>query len=76
MTRLIILLIRFYQKTFSPGHSDFYPGSFRRCRFYPSCSEYAVAAVRQYGPCKGSVFSLFRILSCNPLSRGGYDPLR
>ena len=76
MTKLVFLFIRFYQKTFSPDHSDFNLAGFRRCRFHPSCSEYAARAFSQYGLPKGFMFSLFRLLRCNPWSRGGYDPLR
>gem|GEM_PF-2077622 len=45
------------------------------CRFFPSCSEYARTSVSQYGLFRGSVMSLARIASCNPFSRGGYDPV-
>lgn len=45
------------------------------CRFFPSCSEYAHTAVSQYGLFRGGVMSLLRIASCNPLSRGGHDPV-
>lgn len=74
--RVFIFLIRIYQTTTSPDHGNLffisYPG---RCRFYPTCSEYAVSAVRQYGLFKGIVFSLIRILKCNPFYKGGYDPV-
>jgi uncharacterized protein len=45
------------------------------CRFYPSCSEYAAEAVEKKGVVRGVFLSLFRILKCNPFSRGGYDPV-
>lgn len=46
------------------------------CRFTPTCSRYALDAVRRYGVVKGSWLALWRVLRCNPLCRGGYDPLR
>jgi putative membrane protein insertion efficiency factor len=64
---LCIHLIRFYQKCFSP----FLP---RSCRFYPSCSEYALESLRKYGFFKGAWRSLRRILKCHPFHPGGYDP--
>jgi putative membrane protein insertion efficiency factor len=44
------------------------------CKFYPSCSEYFLLAVRKYGPLRGAGRGLWRICRCNPWSRGGYDP--
>lgn len=75
--------IRLYQLAGSPdtglfraviqGAGVFLPNA--GCRFFPSCSEYALAAVSQYGLFRGSVMALGRIASCNPFSRGGYDPV-
>jgi hypothetical protein len=65
---LFVGLIRAYQLILSPG----LPG---RCRYYPSCSEYALQAVKEYGALRGSVLAGWRILRCNPLSYGGYDPI-
>jgi len=48
---------------------------FSTCRFYPSCSEYALLALNKYGAAKGSAKAIKRIVRCSPLSRGGYDPL-
>jgi uncharacterized protein len=45
-----------------------------RCRFYPSCGAYAAEAIRMHGAVKGSALSLWRLLRCNPLTRGGTDP--
>lgn len=70
-------LFRVYQLLLSPDHGilkDLY-GNFR-CRFYPSCSEYAREAVRQYGLVIGSVVGLKRIVRCNPWNVGGYDPIK
>ena len=44
-----------------------------RCRYYPSCSQYAVEAVREYGAVRGFVLAAWRVLRCNPLSSGGFD---
>jgi uncharacterized protein len=46
-----------------------------RCRYYPSCSQYAVEAVRRYGILRGLVLAAWRLLRCNPWSHGGYDPV-
>ena len=73
----IVSLIRFYQKTLSFDHGPlkvFYPHGF--CRFYPSCSEYSVQAVKKYGPIKGVLMASWRILRCNPFNKGGSDPLK
>lgn len=66
MAKLLIALIRLYQKALSP----LFPPS---CRFYPSCSEYAVQALRVYGLRRGLLKGLWRVLRCQPLSRGGVD---
>ena len=68
MNKIIILLISFYQKYISPLK----PAT---CRFYPTCSEYAVQALKEYGLLKGLQLSLRRILHCHPFNPGGYDPL-
>lgn len=66
LSRVLILLVRLYQATFS----HFLGG---QCRFIPTCSEYAVQAIKKYGPIKGSMKTLCRLLKCNPLARGGLD---
>ena len=70
MLRIIsIWFINKYQKYISPllGH---------RCKYYPSCSEYTKQAIHKYGFFRGFVKGFFRILRCNPFSKGGYDPLK
>ncbi len=72
---LILKLIRFYQKTFSPDHGPFsliHPWT-GVCKFRPTCSEYAYRAIDKYGVIKGSLKAIWRILRCNPWSRGGWD---
>ena len=74
MKILLILLIRVYQKTLSPDHgfmSFFYPGG--ACRYYPTCSEYAVGTLRKHGSMRGVPRIVRRIVRCNPWSGGGVD---
>lgn len=68
-TKILIILIRFYQIVISPLFAPC-------CRFYPSCSEYAIVALREYGPLKGSRLALLRLLKCHPFHPGGCDPVR
>jgi uncharacterized protein len=58
--------VRFYQRFISPGLP-------RRCKYHPSCSQYAVDAVRRFGILRGVVLAGWRLLRCNPLSDGGVD---
>lgn len=68
MKRPLLALIRFYQRAISPhlGAS---------CRYQPSCSHYAMTAIQRHGALRGVGLSLWRILRCNPFSKGGYDPV-
>ena len=68
MRKILVFLISAYKKIISP----LLPPS---CRFYPTCSEYSIQAIEKYGVAKGTVKSFWRILRCNPLNKGGYDPV-
>lgn len=68
LAQLLILPIRFYQRCISP----LTPPS---CRFTPTCSQYAVEALRKHGPLRGSWLALRRLLRCHPLGGSGYDPV-
>ena len=68
MKRLLMALIRFYRKHISPNTPP-------ACRFSPTCSAYALEALEVHGAFKGTMLSLWRILRCNPFSKGGYDPV-
>lgn len=66
LRRAAIAPVRAYQRFISPGIP-------RRCRYYPTCSQYAVEAIRRYGVLRGAVLAIWRLLRCNPLSPGGVD---
>lgn len=69
MKHILLGLIRFYQNHISPAFAP-------RCRFTPTCSQYAVEAIGKYGAFKGSLLTLWRLLRCNPFNRGDpYDPV-
>ena len=63
-----VALIRLYQRAVSPLLGP-------RCRYHPSCSAYGLQAIQAYGILRGSVLAGWRVLRCNPFSRGGYDPV-
>ena len=67
MKSIIIFFIKLYQKMPLRSHSN--------CKYYPTCSNYAIDAVNEYGSIKGIYLSLKRILRCNPFQKGGYDPI-
>jgi hypothetical protein len=69
LKKVFLKMIRFYQKNISPIKKPC-------CRFYPTCSEYAVEAIEKYGALKGSLMAVWRILRCNPFCKGGYDPVK
>jgi putative membrane protein insertion efficiency factor len=60
--------IAVYQRVISPAIP-------RRCKYHPTCSRYAVDAIREYGILRGAVLAAWRLLRCNPWSYGGYDPV-
>lgn len=66
MKRIILALIRFYQKAISPLTPP-------KCKYYPTCSCYACTAVERFGAVKGSALAVWRLLRCNPWSMGGID---
>jgi uncharacterized protein len=68
MTRLALGLIKLYQDTVSRVLPDV-------CRFQPTCSHYAVEAIKKHGLARGSWLAVKRIARCNPFSEGGYDPV-
>ncbi|WP_407398805.1 membrane protein insertion efficiency factor YidD [Treponema sp.] len=68
LVKFMCLLIRFYQVCISPLLPDC-------CRYTPSCSQYAIEAIRKHGPLKGFYLAVRRILRCNPFHEGGYDPV-
>jgi len=68
MRSLLVASIRIYQNTLSPILGP-------RCRFYPSCSHYAVEAIERHGAARGSLLAAKRIARCHPLNAGGFDPV-
>jgi len=68
MSKLLVAIIRVYQRFISP----LFPP---RCKYYPTCSEYAVEALRVHGAWRGLLMAGWRLLRCNPLSDGGLDPV-
>ena len=69
MKKIFIGLIKFYRKYISGIKSH------PTCKFTPTCSEYGIQAIEKYGAFKGGILTLWRILRCNPFSKGGYDPV-
>ncbi len=68
VARIALVPIRLYQRLISPALP-------RRCKYHPTCSAYATQAIKRYGILRGAVLAGWRLLRCNPFSRGGYDPL-
>ena len=67
--KILITLIKLYKKFISPLLG-------KRCRFYPSCSTYALEAISKYGAIRGSYMAIKRIMRCHPFNPGGYDPVK
>jgi len=65
---VFLKLIRFYQTAISPH-------TLPRCKYYPTCSQYTYEAIERFGALKGGLMGMWRILRCNPWSKGGYDPV-
>lgn len=76
MEKPIIWLIKLYQKTLSPDHGWFSGGKRHVCRFEPTCSQYTIDAIEKHGIFKGIGLGSWRILRCNPFSKGGFDPVK
>jgi len=68
LSSFLLLMIRLYQITISPLLGP-------KCRFYPTCSNYAQIALKEHGFLKGFALAFLRILKCHPLSQGGFDPV-
>lgn len=68
--KFLIKLIELYQKLFSKELSKY-----SHCKYTPTCSNYGIEAISKYGAIKGSFLTIWRILRCNPFSKGGYDPV-
>jgi putative membrane protein insertion efficiency factor len=68
ISALLLAPIRLYQRFISPATAP-------RCRYYPTCSEYAAQSIRELGPIRGSILAAWRLLRCNPFSPGGIDEL-
>ncbi|MCT4618129.1 MAG: membrane protein insertion efficiency factor YidD [Marinisporobacter sp.] len=69
MKELLIGMVKLYRKYISPLKPQ-------TCRFYPTCSQYALQALEKYGAIRGTMISIKRILKCHPFHTGGYDPLK
>ncbi|HYA65238.1 MAG TPA: membrane protein insertion efficiency factor YidD, partial [Burkholderiaceae bacterium] len=68
MTRILLFVVRAYQFALSPLLGN-------QCRFAPTCSQYAVEAIERYGPWRGAMLALGRVLRCHPWHAGGWDPV-
>lgn len=68
MKKVLIAIINFYRKYISPYKTT-------KCPYYPTCSTYGLEAIHKHGALKGGLLAGWRILRCNPFSKGGYDPV-
>lgn len=66
MKALVLAPLHLYRRVISPALPA-------RCRYYPSCSQYAIGAVNDYGVIRGSILAAWRVMRCNPFSSGGFD---
>lgn len=69
MKYVLLWMIRFYRKYLSGMKGGC------TCKYYPTCSQYGLEAIEKYGALKGGALEVWRILRCNPFSKGGYDPV-
>ena len=69
MKYVLLWMIRFYRKYLSGMKGGC------TCKYYPTCSQYGLEAIEKYGALKGGVLAVWRIVRCNPFSKGGYDPV-
>jgi hypothetical protein len=69
MKEFVLFLIKMYRKYISPLSPP-------ACKYTPTCSKYAIEAIEKYGLLKGGIMAFYRILRCNPFSKGGYDPVK
>ena len=68
MKSIMIWFIKFYRKYISPLKTT-------KCPYFPSCSEYGLEAIQKHGALKGGLLTIWRIIRCNPFSKGGFDPV-
>ncbi|MBQ1838831.1 MAG: membrane protein insertion efficiency factor YidD [Ruminococcus sp.] len=68
MKKVLLALIKFYRSAISPYTAP-------RCKYTPTCSQYGLEAIERFGALRGSALTIWRILRCNPFSKGGYDPV-
>ncbi len=71
MKKFALILIKLYKKFLSPVNFGI-----NTCRFTPSCADYTYEAIDKYGIIKGSIMGGWRIIRCNPFSKGGHDPVK
>jgi putative membrane protein insertion efficiency factor len=69
LKKILIFIINIYRRFISPIKTG-------KCRFYPTCSEYAVQSIERYGAVKGMLMAIKRVLKCHPFHPGGYDPVK
>ena len=68
MKKVLLALIKFYRSAISPHTAP-------SCKYTPTCSQYGLEAIERFGALRGSALTIWRILRCNPFSKGGYDPV-
>lgn len=68
MKTILLTIIKFYKAAISPHLG-------KNCKYIPTCSQYGIEAIERFGALKGTALTIWRILRCNPFSKGGYDPV-